>query len=121
LVDRVFDGGGAIVVLLQGRGGVAVIVHYLLDALSPLAFLLLAGPGVMVICTCDAWGFCSMAHRGSFYSPKGPRSRQPSSVRGCTRLSGAHRTTPVQQSPNSLIGCMPFQEGTRLSGDPPRR
>jgi hypothetical protein len=49
LVDRVFDGGGAIVVLLQGRGGVAVIVHYLLDALSPLAFLLLAGLGVAVI------------------------------------------------------------------------
>jgi hypothetical protein len=45
LLARLFDGGGAVVVLLQERG-VAVIVHYLLDALSPLAFLLLAGPGV---------------------------------------------------------------------------
>jgi hypothetical protein len=46
-------------------------------------------------------------------------SSQPSSVRECTGLSGAHQTTLVQQLPNSLIGCLPFWESIVLFDDPP--
>jgi hypothetical protein len=40
LLDRLFDGGGVVIVLLRGRGCIDVIVHYLIDALTPLPFLL---------------------------------------------------------------------------------
>jgi hypothetical protein len=43
LFDHPFDGRGVFVVLLRGKG-VTVVIHYFLDAISPLAFLLLAEP-----------------------------------------------------------------------------
>jgi hypothetical protein len=49
--------------------------------------------------------------RGPFYSPKGSRSvgapfgrRWLPSVRGCTGLSGAHRTVNIATVENPLIG-----------------
>jgi hypothetical protein len=51
-----------------------------------------------------------MVPRGSFYSPKGPRSSwsfiwklPASSICGCTDMSSAHRTSPVQRSQNRWL------------------
>jgi hypothetical protein len=55
------------------------------------------------------------AHRGPFYSPKGPRSRWSSiwkaSVRGCTGLPGAHRTVNSATTRDPLIGDFLLLEG----------
>jgi hypothetical protein len=62
-------------------------------------------------------GYCSMARRGSFYSPQGPRSiwNFPAfPVRECTELSGG--TPDTAQYNRSPIGHYPFQAGTGLSG-----
>jgi hypothetical protein len=76
--------------------------------------------------------YCSMAPKGSFYSPRdlgavgAPFGRHwLPSVRGCTGLSGAHRTLHSAMTMDHLIGYFLILGapdcpvgGTRLSGAP---
>jgi hypothetical protein len=39
LLDHLFDGGGAVVVLLRGRGGVTVVVHLKRNWASPFPII----------------------------------------------------------------------------------
>jgi hypothetical protein len=68
------------------------------------------------VCTWDAWVSSPCSIGAPFIAPRGLGAAgasfgtsHPSFVRGCTGLSGAHQIAHVQQTPNLLIGCLPFR------------